>query len=82
MYINARVNRKDFSKYLGVTLANINDILDPEIISIGGGVSNAWSSFYRKMMNEFSKRTINKMPKVVKGAEYSGIIGAASLFLH
>lgn len=79
LYKDARANRKSFAKYLGVTLANINDILDPEVISIGGGVSNTWSSFYKKMMEEFRKRTINKMPKVVKGAEYAGIIGAAAL---
>jgi glucokinase len=80
LYKDARANKKDFAKYIGITLANINNILDPEVISIGGGVSNTWDSFYKKMMDEFSKRTINKMPKVVKGVAYSGIIGAAALF--
>ncbi|UCD03818.1 MAG: ROK family protein [Candidatus Woesearchaeota archaeon] len=81
LYRDARASRKDFAKYLGIALANINNILDPEVISIGGGVSNTWDSFYKKMMEEFRKRTINKMPRVLKGAKYSGIIGVTSLFL-
>ena len=51
---------------------------DPDIVVIGGGISNAFNKFKTAMDKEIKKRALFKT-KVVKGKEDSGIIGAAFL---
>ncbi|MDF2841247.1 MAG: glucokinase [Clostridia bacterium] len=50
------VNRT--AKYLAIGIANIYNILDPEIIAIGGGVSKAGDSFFDLVRNMVGKMTI------------------------
>jgi glucokinase len=74
----------EFGNYLGITLANIVNIIDPELIIIGGGVvesSNLFISAAKKAMRQYIKDEELKKIKIVKsklGAN-SGAIGAALL---
>lgn len=78
--------RKNIKNILGIGFANIVNILDPEIIIIGGGASSAFKSLLseaKKIMNKFvispkSKKNV----KIIIGklGENAGAIGAAALF--
>lgn len=68
--------------YLGIGLANLINILNPEMIVIGGGVVNAWELFERHMHREISERAFPvpaKEAKVVPAqrGDDAGLLGAA-----
>jgi len=69
--------------YLGVGLATIAKILDPDLILIGGGISNAGDLMLKPAVKEMKKRTFFKICSVrtVKLKDNAGAIGAACLFL-
>ena len=75
---------EEFGHYLGVSLANVVNILDPEIIIVGGGVvesSDLFLSRTKKIMKQYIKSPEAKVIKIVKsklGAN-AGAIGAALL---
>jgi glucokinase len=70
--------------YLGVGLANLINILNPEMIVIGGGVVSAWELFEKHMHREIAERAF-PVPaaevKVVPGecGDDAGLLGAAYL---
>ena len=82
--ILAEKSYQEFGHYLGITLANIVNIIDPELIIIGGGVvesSNLFISTAKKAMRQYIKDEEAKKIKIVKsklGAN-AGAIGAAML---
>src|SRR5437867_5736476 len=67
--------------YLGIGLANLINILNPEMIVIGGGVVNAWELFAKHMQREIAERAF-PVPaaevKVVPGesGDDAGLLGA------
>jgi len=64
--------------YLGICLANVSNFLDPEVISLGGGLSK--NSYLVKFgVEEMKKNIYCKEPKVVVGKYVSGAVGAAHL---
>ena len=70
--------------YLGVGLANLINILNPEMIVIGGGVVSAWELFEKHMHREIAERAFPvpaKEVKVVPGecGDDAGLLGAAHL---
>jgi glucokinase len=74
------------AKYLAIGIANIYNILDPEIIAIGGGVSKAGDSFFDLVRSMVKKMTLVDSESIKYGeivrAELgndAGIIGAAFL---
>lgn len=72
------------AKYLAIGIANIYNILDPEIIAIGGGVSKAGKQFFDLVGAMAEKMTLSKHVKYAKivTAELgndAGIIGTAFL---
>lgn len=78
--------KKNREKNLGIGFANIVNILDPEIIIIGGGASGAFKSLLseaKKIMNKFiiSPKS-RKNVKIIIGklGENAGAVGAAALF--
>lgn len=78
------VSFKKDKKYLGIGLANIVNILNPDIIVIGGGVSNLGEKLLKPARKEMKKRILSPLAKntpVVrtKLGEFSGAIGAALL---
>ncbi len=69
----------EYGKLLGVGLSNLSTILDPEIIVLGGGISEAFDAFEKSMKDEMKKRLAMKQPKVVKGKEQAVAFGAACM---
>jgi glucokinase len=74
------------AKYMAIGIANIYNILDPEIIAIGGGVSKAGDSFFDMIRSKVKKMTLisngsidyGKIVRAKLGND-AGIVGAAFL---
>lgn len=70
--------------YLGIGLANLINILNPEMIVIGGGVASGWTLFEKHMQREVAKRTFALRSNGVKivpaeCGDDAGLLGAAWL---
>lgn len=69
--------------YLGVELTNLIYAFDPDVIVIGGKISNSWKFFSKEMNKEIKKRYFGKPCPVVKSKlKDAGILGAAALVLE
>jgi glucokinase len=71
-------------KYLGIGLANLMSLIDPEIIVINGGVVNGWDLFAADMYAEVGERAFQATAKQVRIAraecgDNAGLLGAARL---
>ncbi|OGZ18297.1 MAG: hypothetical protein A2V72_00830 [Candidatus Nealsonbacteria bacterium RBG_13_37_56] len=79
---------QEYGKYLAIGLINIIDLVEPEIIVIGGGISQAWPYFLKETKKEIKKRVFSPLAKkytkieISKLGEFSGAIGAGLLFTH
>ncbi len=74
----------EFGHYLGISLANVVNLLDPELIIVGGGVVESSDLFLartKKIMRQYIKSPEAKVVKIVKGklGANAGAIGAALL---
>lgn len=71
---------KETGKYLGIGLANIVNVLNPEIIVIGGGISNI-SALFPVARKEMQKRVLKgvKVRVIQNRLKGSTALGAASL---
>lgn len=72
--------------YLGLGLANLTNLFNPDIIVIGGGISNLPNKFYLQLKKEVKKHAIPALTKNLIITKYkllhnSGMLGAASLVL-
>ena len=70
--------------YLGIGLANLINIVNPEMIVIGGGVVNAWDLFEKHMKHEVGERAFPLLADLVKivpaeCGDDAGLLGAAKL---
>ena len=70
--------------YLGVALSNLINLLNPEIIVIGGGVANGWDLFVNPMRKTIAKRAFPSQAEHVKivraeCGDNAGLLGAARL---
>jgi glucokinase len=68
--------------YLGIGLANLINILNPEIIVLGGGVVNGWALFEKHMHQQVEERAFPLLRvKIVKAkcGDDAGLLGAARL---
>jgi glucokinase len=75
---------KKFGVYLGIGLANLINIIDPEIIVVAGGVVNGWDLFAPHMQHEVNERAVRVTAQKVKIAaaecgDNAGLLGAARL---
>jgi glucokinase len=76
------------SKDIGVGIANLVNILDPELVVIGGGVIESLSEFmFPLIQNEIIKNTINyaqRNTKIVESqlGDHAVVVGAASYAFH
>lgn len=70
--------------YLGIGLANLINIINPQMIVIGGGVVNGWQLFEEPMRQQIVERAF-RLPashvKIVKAecGDDAGLLGAARL---
>jgi len=72
--------------YLGIGLANLINILNPEMIIIGGGVVNGWNLFEKHMHQQVEERAfplLAERVKIVRAkcGDDAGLLGAARLAL-
>lgn len=70
--------------YLGMALADLVNVLNPEMIVIGGGVAGAWDLFIGQTREEITKRSFHEPSERVKLVpaklgDDAGILGAARL---
>jgi glucokinase len=70
--------------YLGIGLANLINILNPEMIVIGGGVVNGWDLFEKDVNHQIAERAFPLPAAQVKIAraecgDDAGLLGAARL---
>jgi glucokinase len=70
--------------YLGIGLANLINILNPEMIVIGGGVVNGWDLFEKHMHQQVEERAFPLLAarvKIVRAkcGDDAGLLGAARL---
>ena len=70
--------------YLGIGLANLINILNPEMIVIGGGVVNGWDLFEKHMHHQVEERAFPLLTarlKIVRAkcGDDAGLLGAARL---
>jgi fructokinase len=72
--------KQDFYARFGQALANLINILDPDIVVLGGGLSNE-KSLYKEGIDEVYARIFNDTPStpIVKNmlGDSAGVIGAA-----
>ena len=72
--------------YLGIGLANLINLIDPQIIVIAGGVVNGWDLFAEEMYRQVGERAFRAIAQKVKIAraecgDNAGLLGAARLAL-
>jgi glucokinase len=77
---------KQMGTYLGIGLASLVNLLNPEIIVVGGGVANGWSLFAQRMQQELVKRAFQRPARSVKivpaeCGDDAGLLGAVRLAL-
>jgi glucokinase len=70
--------------YLGIGLANLINLLNPEMIVIGGGVVNGWDLFEKHMHQQVEERAFPLLAARVKierakCGDDAGLLGAARL---
>lgn len=78
----ARRTVEDTGVILGIAIANIANILNPEVVVLGGGVSNLGDRLFDPIKEEVKKRAL---PEAVEGlrivkaqlGDNAGVIGAA-----
>lgn len=75
---------KRFGMYLGIGLANIINLIDPEIIVITGGAANGWDLFASEMYRQVEERAFRTTAQQVRIAraecgDNAGLLGAARL---
>lgn len=70
--------------YLGVAVANVANIFDPDMIVIGGGVASNWDVVSEKVTEEMENRCLKtilsncKLEKAKLGSK-AGVLGAAAI---
>lgn len=72
-----------YSHYLAVSIASLTTILQPEIIALGGGISNQDKKYYTKLQAAVADQLLTRagqpVPRVIpaKLGNDAGIVGAA-----
>ena len=78
---------KRFGMYLGIGLANLINIIDPQIIVLTGGAVNGWDLFAAEMYRQVGERAFRATAQQVKIArsecgDNAGLLGAAKIALQ
>ncbi|MBE7516706.1 MAG: ROK family protein [Chloracidobacterium sp.] len=74
----------EMGRYLGITLGSLVNALNPEVITIGGGVAAAWDRFIDALQSEVRLRAFNEPIERVniiraKLGDDAGLLGSASI---
>jgi glucokinase len=73
-----------FGTYLGIGLANLINLIDPQVIVITGGAVNGWDLFAAEMYRQVNERAFRATAQQVRIArsecgDNAGLLGAARL---
>jgi len=73
-----------FGMYLGIGLANLINLIDPQVIVITGGAVNGWELFASEMYRQVEERAFRATAQQVRIArsecgDNAGLLGAARL---
>lgn len=49
---------EEYGRYLGILIANVSSVFDPNVIVLGGGISNAYELFKKSMFEEIKRRKV------------------------
>lgn len=77
---------QEYGRYVGMGLASAINLLDPEMVVLGGGIANTYSLFIREAKEEMRKRITSPIARNnvrIKRTKLGGLstaIGAALLF--
>jgi glucokinase len=68
---------EDYSKHLSSGIINVISMWKPQVIILGGGVSNNFDSFYPYLKDDLSKQSFFTIPEILKSqlGDDSGIYG-------
>jgi len=71
-------------EFLGIAVTNLIYAFDPDVVVMGGKISNSWKLFSKSMHETIEKRYFSEPCKVVKTklGRDAGIYGAAALVLE
>ncbi|PIQ84404.1 MAG: transcriptional regulator [Candidatus Omnitrophica bacterium CG11_big_fil_rev_8_21_14_0_20_63_9] len=81
---SARAIWQDVGRWLGIGVANLVNILNPDVVVIGGGVANAWRHFAPALRVQVRRQALElprhsaRIVRSQRGNE-AGIVGAAVL---
>lgn len=79
----ARDIMREMGRYLGIGMANLINIFNPEAIIIGGGVSEAWDLFIEPAKKEIQRRAFiipaERTAIIQSSLSEGGLIGAAGI---
>jgi glucokinase len=83
----ARRVMKEMGRILGIGMANLINIFNPEMIVIGGGVKDAWNLFIDATRDEIMKRAFSgpaRRTRIVPSllGDDAGMVGAAAAALQ
>jgi glucokinase len=75
---------RKFGMYLGIGLANLMNLIDPQIIVLSGGAVNGWDLFAPEMYRQVGERAFRATAQQVRIAraecgDNAGLLGAARL---
>lgn len=78
---------QDTAKYLGVGVANLINILNPEVVVVCGGVTQAGDGLFTPLRREVTRRAFRpavQACRIVPGQlpGTAGVVGAAKMFLE
>lgn len=78
---------KNAGEKLGLGISIVAQLLDPDIVILGGGVTEAWDLFYDHMIHTVSKHSypmISKDLRIIRAGlgQRAGLLGAALLAAH
>jgi len=72
---------KEYGKHLATGLTNIIAMWDPQIVVIGGSISNKWDLFSPSMFDSLNDQALFEVPKVVRSTlgDDNGLLGGLDL---
>ena len=78
---------RQFGMYLGISLANLMNLIDPQVIVLSGGAVNGWELFAPEMYRQVSERAFRATAQQVRilraeCGDNAGLLGAAHLAFH
>jgi len=75
---------EEAGNYLGIGIANLINIMDPELVLVGGGVSRAGDYVFASLRQAVTSKTMESPPPIssVKLGEETGAIGSTVLILE